>query len=320
MQRGFLGFCMLAAAFVSMGAQASTYPDRPIRLVVPFPAGSATDGFARFLAEQVAPRLGQSMVITNKAGAQGAIGATEVARAVPDGYTLLVGTNSTQAANLYLSESLSYDPRKDFAPITQLAISPLVLVVAESATSPDLRSFVDYARSHSGELNYGTGNTGSQIATHMLNVQAGIKAVGVNFPGSPQALTELLGGRLQYLITDVSVARPHIEAGKLRPLGVTTAVRVPSIGNVPTLAEAGLPGFNYSSSWIGLYAPAGTPRPILEALNSAFVAALNDEATKRFVSDRGLVPMPRSIDDFEAYTKQEQTDWKTMVESAGLKK
>jgi len=320
MGRGLLGICIAAAALMVTGAHASSYPDRPIRLVVPFPAGSATDGFARFLAEQVAPRLGQNLVVTNKAGAQGAIGATEVARATPDGYTLLVGTNSTQAANLYLSQSLSYDPRKDFAPITQLAISPLVLVVAESSPSSDFKSFVEQARSRPGELNYGTGNTGSQIATHMLNEQAGIKAVGVNFPGSPQALTELLGGRLQYLITDVSVARPHIEAGKLRPLGVTTSVRVPSIGNVPTLAEAGLPGYNYSSSWIGLYAPAGTPQPVLEKLNKAFVDALNDEATQRFVSDRGLVPMPRTIADFEAYTKQEQADWKTMVEAAGLKK
>jgi len=308
----------LFAVTSATATPAETYPQNPIRLVVPFPAGSATDGLTRFLAEEASPILGQSLIVTNRAGAQGAIGASEVARASPDGYTLLVGTNSTQAANLYLSSSLTYDPRRDFAPITQLAMSPLVLVVREDSPVTDLPSFLDYARSRPGELNYGIGNTGSQVSSHMLNEQAGVEAVGVNYPGSPPAMTDLLGGHLQYLITDVSVARPHIEAGKLKALGVTTAERIPALGQVPTLAESGLSGYEYSSSWIGLFAPVGTPRPILDKLNSAFVTVLKSEAAQEFMAQRGLVGMPRTIDDFTAYMTTEQANWKTMIESAGI--
>lgn len=321
MFKGLISAACMAGLFAMSCASATpaaSYPERPIRLVVPFPAGSATDGFTRFLAEEAAGILGQSLVVTNRAGAQGAIGASEVARAAPDGYTLLVGTNSTQAANLYLSDSLTYDPRTDFAAITQLAVSPLVLVLQDDSPATDLQSFLDYARSRPGELNYGIGNTGSQVSSHMLNEQAGVEAVGVNYPGSPQAVTDLLGGHLQYLITDVSVARSHIDAGKLKALGVTTAQRIPALGDVPTLAEAGLPGYEYSSSWIGLYAPAGTPRSVLEKLNQAFVTVLNSQATHDFMDQRGLVGMPRTIDEFNAYMTAEQENWRTMIEAVGV--
>lgn len=322
MNKGLIRAACLATIVTLAGASAASaadsFPERPVRLVVPFPAGSAADGLARFLADEVAPALGQSLIVTNKAGAQGAIGASEVARAAPDGYTLLTGTNSTQAANLYLSDSLAYDPKTDFAAITQLIVSPLVLVVRDDFPAADLPSFLEYAKSRPGELNYGIANTGSQASSHMLNEQAGLKAVGINYPGSPQAVTDLLGGHLQYLITDVSVARPHIEGGKLKALGVTTAQRIPALENVPTLSEAGLPGYEYASSWVGLYAPAGTPRPILEKLNKAFVTALKSEASQQFMTQRGLMAMPRDIEAFATYTTEEQAHWKIMLEAAGI--
>lgn len=298
----------------------SAYPERPVRLVVPFPPGSTTDAMARFLAEQATPLLGQSLVVANKAGAQGAIAASEVARAPADGYTLLVGTNSTQAANLYLSESLPYDPRKDFSAITQFAINPLVLVVRADLPVNSLTEFLEYTRERPDELNYGVGNTGSLVSAQLLNRMAGLKAVGVNYPGSPQAITDLLGGRLHYMVTDVSVVRPHVEAGKLKALGVTTVQRVPALPNVPTIAEAGLKDYEFSSAWGGLFAPRGTPAAILEKLNQVFVTALNSPEAKAFFDKQGQIAAPRTVSEFDDYVQQEHATWKTLIEYAEIGK
>jgi len=275
---------------------------------------------ARFLADQVSPTLGQSLVVANKAGAQGAIAASEVARADADGYTLLVGTNSTQAANLYLSDSLPYDPRENFAAITQFTINPLVLVVRADLPVDDLPAFLEYARERPNELNYGVGNTGSLVSAQLLNRMAGLEAVGINYPGSPQAITDLLGGRLHYMVTDVSVVRPHVEAGKLKALGVTTVQRVPALPDVPTIAEAGLKGYEFSSAWGGLFAPAGTPPDILEKLNAAFVTALKSPEAKAFFDKQGQIAAPRTVADFDRYVKEEHATWKTLIEQAEIGK
>lgn len=316
-----LAACVMLPLVQSTAAWASpAYPERPVRLVVPFPPGSTTDAMARFLADQAAPLLGQSLVVANKAGAQGAIAASEVARASADGYTLLVGTNSTQAANLYLSDSLPYDPRKDFSAITQFAINPLVLVVRADLPVKDLPEFLDYARQRPDELNYGVGNTGSLVSAQLLNRMAGIKAVGVNYPGSPQAITDLLDGRLHYMVTDVSVVRPHVEAGKLKALGVTTVQRVPAMPDVPTIAEAGVKGYEFSSAWGGLFAPAGTSPDILEKLNKAFVTALNSAEAKAFFDKQGQIAAPRTVAEFDRYVGQEHATWKTLIEQADIGK
>ncbi len=312
-----LAMPMLQPATASTDA---SYPERQVRLVVPFPPGSTTDAMTRFLAEQAAPILGQSLVVSNKAGAQGAIAASEVARAPADGYTLLVGTNSTQAANLYLSDSLPYDPRKDFAAITQFTINPLVLVVRADLPVKDLTEFIEYARARPNELNYGVGNTGSLVSAQQLNRIAGLQAVGVNYPGSPQAITDLLGGRLHYMVTDVSVVRSHVEAGKLKALGVTTTQRVPALADVPTIAEAGLKDYEFSSAWGGLFAPAGTPAEILEKLNRAFVASLNSPEAKVFFDKQGQIVAPRAVADFDRYVREEHATWKTLIDQADIGK
>lgn len=316
-----LAVCLMAPLIHPVAASAnSAYPERPVRLVVPFPPGSTTDAMARYLAEQAAPILGQSLVVANKAGAQGAIAASEVARATADGYTLLVGTNSTQAANLYLSDSLPYDPRKDFAAITQFTVNPLVLVVRADLPVNDLSEFLEYARERPGELNYGVGNTGSLVSAQLLNRMAELEAVAVNYPGSPQAITDLLGGRLHYMVTDVSVVRSHVEAGTLKALGVTTVQPVPALPGVPTIAEAGLKEYEFSSAWGGLFAPAGTSSEILEKLNKAFVTALNSPQSKAFFDKQGQIVAPRTVPDFDRYVQEEHTTWKALIEQADIGK
>ena len=305
-----LGACAAAAAW------AGGYPEHPIRMVVPFPAGSTTDTMARFLAEKVAPELGQTVIVENRAGAQGGIAAAEVSRAKPDGYTLLVGTNSTQSANVHLFKKLPYDPAADFAAITQFSMNPLVLVIRPDLPVHTLPEFIDYARERPGKLNYGTGNSGSLAAAQMLKSMAGIEALDVPYAGTPQAITDLIAGRLDFMITDISVTRPYIEAGKLRALGVTTARPVGSLPDTPTLAQAGLPGYEFVA-WGGLFAPAGTPEAVVARLNEVFVQALRSPAAGEFFAKQGLEPAPRTPGDFTRYVTAQTSLWGKLLADAG---
>lgn len=310
---------LLTGLFLSTWVVAADYPERTIRLIVPFTAGSTTDAMARFLGERVSKDLKQTVIIDNKPGAQGGIAASEVARAPADGYTLLVGTNSTQAANVHLFKKLSYDPVKDFAGITQFAINPLVMVVRADLPARNMQEFIAHARATSDGLNYGVGNTGSLVTVSKLMTGNAFPAVAVNYPGSPQAVADLLAGRLDFMITDVSVTRPHIEAGKLRALAVTTAERVPSLPKVPTMQEAGIKGYTFAA-WGGLFAPAKTPRPIVEKLNKAFSAAISSTEGRAFFERQGQVGAPTSADDFDRFVRQEIDTWGVLLEQAGVSK
>jgi tripartite-type tricarboxylate transporter receptor subunit TctC len=316
MKRFTLGAALLCLSFGLSSAQADTYPSRSVRLVVPFPAGSTTDTMARFLGERVGQALGQTFIVENKAGAQGSIAASEVSRAAPDGYTLLVGTNSTQAANVHLFKTLPYDPAKDFTAITQFTMNPLVMVVRDDLPAKDLKGFLDYAKQHQGKLNYGTGNSGSLVAAQMLKDLAGLQAMDVPYPGTPQAMNDLLAGRLDFMITDISVTKPHIQAGKVRALGVTPSVRTSALPDTPTLAEAGLPGYEFVA-WGGLFAPAGTPQPIIEKLNNAFVDALRSPEAAAFFAKQGLEPTPRTPQDFSHYVAEQTVLWGKLLNAAG---
>lgn len=295
------------------------YPNRSIRLVVPFPAGSTTDTMARFLSDQVRVDLGQTLVVENKAGAQGSIAAGEVSRATPDGYTLLVGTNSTQSANVHLFKKLSYDPAKDFTAITQFSMNPLVFVVRPDLPVTNLREFLDYAKSRPGKLNYGVGNTGSLAAVQMLKSITGIEAMDIQYAGTPQAITDLIAGRLDFMITDISVTKPYIETGKLRALGVTPIKTTSALPGVPTLAEAGLEGYEFVA-WGGLFAPAGTDPAIIDRINKAFVKALNSPQAAEFFSKQGLEPTPRTPADFTDYVTAQTDMWGKLLADAGQPK
>jgi len=318
----FAMLCLIAligtSAYAPHTANAA-WPERAVRLVVPFPAGSNTDAVARFLGELVTRDLGQPVIVENKAGAQGSLAATEVSRAAPDGYTLLVGTNSTQSANIHLFKQLAYDPARDFVGITQFTLNPLVLVVRPELPVANLDEFIAHARRNPGKLNYGTGNTGSLAAAQMLKEQAGIDALDVPYAGTPQAITDLLAGRLDFMITDVSVTRPHIEAGKLRALGVTTRQPVPSLPGVPTLAQAGLPAYEFVA-WGGLFAPTGTPQPVIDRLNQIFVTALQSDAATAFFVRQGQQAVARSPAEFDAYVAQQTELWGKLLAATGRPK
>lgn len=319
-RRHFLAVVVAGAAIAPMigTAAGAAFPTRPVRMVVPFPPGSTTDAMARFLGERVSRTIGQPVVIDNKAGAQGSIAAAEVARATPDGYTLLVGTNSTQAANVHLIKSLPYDPRKDFAAITQFAVNPLVMVTRADLPATTLAEFLTYARARPGQLNYGVANTGSLVTAQKLTTMAGLQAEGISYPGSPQAIADLLAARLDFMITDVSVTRAHIESGKLTALGVTTQQRLASLPNVPTLSEAGLPGYEFTA-WGGLFAPAATPPAVIGTLNKAFVEALSSSDAQRFFERQGQVAAPMTAAQFSGYVDEEIATWGRLIAASGRK-
>jgi tripartite-type tricarboxylate transporter receptor subunit TctC len=248
--------CVLSA---TSGAQAQSYPARPIRAIVPFPAGSATDGMARLIGAHFTKTFGSGFVVENMTGANGTLAARAAARSAPDGYTIFFSTNSTHSASVYLYDKLGYDPIADFVPVALLSRAPHALVVRADAPYRDVNEFVAYAKANPDKLNFGTGNTGSLAGGAMLNAAAGIKTGAVSYRGTPQAVTDLLGGQIDFVVMDVSQTQAHIKAGKLRALAVTATSRMRILPDVPTMVEAGLPGFELYS-WNGVHAPAGRRR------------------------------------------------------------
>ena len=317
----FASRAMIAVALLafSFPAHAQTYPSRLIKLIVPFPAGTATDTEARFLADKVGATLGQKIIVENKAGANGNLGATEAARAQPDGYTLYLATNSTHSANVHLYTKLPFDPVADFTPIARLTRNPLVFVVGASFPAKDLREFIAYAKANPGKLSYGTGNTGSLAAAQLVKSMAGIDAVKVSYQGTPAAITDLLGGRIEFVITDVAVTREFIAAGTLRAIGVTPAVPVASLPGVPTLAAAGLPGYEFAA-WSGLFAPAGTPKEIVDKLNRAFTDAMSSPEATKFFADIGLEPNVSTPEGLAEHVKAQTELWGRIISESGLEK
>ena len=302
----------------SAGAQ-DAYPSRLIRLVCPFPAGSATDTQARFLAEQVGKTIGQKLIVENKAGATGNLAAADVARSAPDGYSILLATNSSHAANIHLYKKLPFDPVADFTPIARLTRNPLVLVVAEGSPAKTLKELVALAKSQPGKLSFGTGNTGSLAAAQLLKSSAGIDIQRVPYQGTPQAITDLLGGRIDLVITDVAVVREFVSTGKLRALAVTTAAALKTMPGVPTMAEAGVPGYEFAA-WSGLYGPAGLPAPIVKVLHDDFVAALKGPEADRFFDTVGLEPDPGTPDQLRAHQAKQTELWGRIIAETGLEK
>jgi tripartite-type tricarboxylate transporter receptor subunit TctC len=302
--------------FAGVLAQAD-FPSRPIRLVISFTAGSTSDLLARRLGEHVSKSLGQPVVVESKPGAQGVIAARAVVNAPKDGYTLFLGTNSSHAANVYLIKDLGYDPVKDFTPITQFTTNPLLLVVNAEMPVRSLPEFVKYARERPGKLTYGTGNTGGLVAAQLLKVQAGIDALGVNYPGTAQATTDLVAGRLDFMMIDPLVIRPFVQSGKVRILGVTSRQRLPSLPDVAPLAEVGLPDFDYAS-WGGLFGPAGLPPEVTRRLSQAFTRALTDPATASYFADLGMIANSSSPDAFQLFVQDQIRLWGRLTKDAGL--
>lgn len=293
------------------------YPNRPLRAIVPFPPGSATDGIARFVAERMSRGLGQPVVVENVAGGNGTIAARQAARAAPDGYTIMFGTNSTHAAILYLLREPGYDPTADFTPVSLTSIAPLVLMVRSDFPATTVAGFIERARAQAGALNYGTGNIGSLAAAQLLLSSTGITAERVAYRGTPAAVTDLLAGRIQFMVSDLAAAGEHIRAASLRALGVTPARRIPMLPDVPTLQEAGVPGYDFAS-WVAVFAPAHTPQAAITRLNRVVRATLDSEEGARVSQNVGLVAATSTPEELADFQKREVAQWGRIAEAAGL--
>ena len=299
---------------------AEEFPSRPVRLVTPFPAASTTDKVARPIAQRLADVWKQPVVVDNRAGAGGVVGAQAVATAAPDGYTLLLGSNGTNAINAALYPQLPYDVIKSFAPVAQVATSNLVLVVHPSVNVKTVSELIALAKRAPGKLTFGSGGSGTSpyLAGELFNTMAGVKLMHVPYKGSPQSVLDLLAGRVDMIFANASSVLPHVRTGKLRMLGVTSPQRDPMFAEVPTIAEAGLPGFAVEV-WMAIFAPAGTPPALVDKLSQQIRAAVESEDVKRELASQGLLAKTSSPQALAIYVRDETVKWARVVRESGAK-
>ena len=316
----------IAAVFTAAGvgipafAQGG-YPSKVVSLVVPYAPGGPTDAMARVLATAIKPHLGQTMIVENKAGAGSNIGAEFVARADADGHTLLFGTSAPLGINLYLYPKINYDPFKSFAPVIQVGYLPNVLVVHPGVPARTMKELIAYAKANPGKLAFASSGSGasSHLAGVMFNMQAGTDIQHIPYKGTGPALNDLLGGQVAMSFTDVLTALPHIQAGKLRVLGVTSLKRSRALPNVPTLAEQGLKDFD-ASVFFGIVAPSGTPQDVVSKLNTAFAQVLQQPDVKQRLAAQGLEPpADYSPAQLAGYMRAEAAKWREVIRTSGAK-
>ena len=312
--RSMLVQMVAIAAWMFAVPAIAAYPDKPIRLVVPFAPGGGTDILARTVADHLGRSLGVPVVVDNKAGAGGTIGTDLVAKAKPDGYTLLMGTNATLALAPGLYRQLPYDPVKDLTPIASVASGPSILVVSPSIPARDVASLIAYIKARPRELNYGSAGNGSMahIATALMNKMAGTDTVHIPFKGGAAATQELVAGRLQFMIAGPVETVPLVEAGKVRALAVTTKTRFAGLPNLPTIAEAGLPGYEITN-WFGVFAPAGLPADAVELLANKVNELLADPTVRDAFLRQGVEPAPMSPAAYRDVVRMEVTRWTNEV-------
>jgi tripartite-type tricarboxylate transporter receptor subunit TctC len=307
---------LLGAATVA----AQSYPTRPIRMVVAYPPGGGTDIVGRMMAQRFTEQLGQNVVVDNRGGATGNIGTELVARSAPDGYTLLMGNVAPNAINVSLFKSLPYDPVKDFAPVSLVAATPNVLVVHPALPVNTVKELIALARAKPGALNFPSAGIGSSshLAGELLKSLAKIDMVHVPYKGGGPALTDLLAGQMQLMFATMPAAMPHVKAGKLRAVAVTTAKRSQTFRELPTVAEEGVAGYE-ASTWYGLLAPAGTPQPVVERLHQETVKALAGAELRERLAAQGFEPVGGSPAEFTAYIKSEIAKWGRVIREAGIR-
>lgn len=318
MRKTFKTLMAMATMAIAFGAHAQNYPDRPIRVIVPYPPGGITDIVGRTIGDRISRELGQSVIIENKAGAGGAIGASEAARAKPDGYTLFIGTSATNGPNPSTFANLNYDAVKDFEPVALVASAPLMIIISPKIPAKTLDEFIAYAKANPGKVSYATTGTGGSVhlTTEQFAMQTGIKMTHVPYRGSSPALTDLIGGHVDVMFDNVPSAAPLAESGKVRALAVTSQTRSVLAPDVPTVAETAVPGFD-SASWIGLYAPAGTPAGAIDALNKAVNKGLKDKALLEIFQKAGLEARGGSPDSLGKHQSTEIEKWAQVVKAIG---
>jgi tripartite-type tricarboxylate transporter receptor subunit TctC len=311
---------LLSAAVVAglaLPAAAQDFPTKNIKFVVPFAAGSATDALARILGEHLSRSLGKPVVIENLPGASGILAAQNVVRADADGHTLLITTNTTHGANQSLLKSVPYDAVRDFEAVGKLGTITLALTTHPSVPAKTVADLVAHAKANPGKLTFGAGSSSSRIAGEMLKSLAGLDLTYVPYRSNPQAITDLLGGQISIVFADISTTLPQVKAGKINGLAVSTAKRSPLAPDLPTMAEAGVAGYDLAA-WFAAFAPAKTPRPVIEKLNQAFTAALNDKATQERLLAAGIEPEGSTPEELRAFVPIEIKKWAEIVKAAGI--
>jgi len=308
-----------ALALCATLASAQGYPNKPVKVVVPFTPGSATDILARTLGQKLSEQWGQPVIVENRAGAGGTIGAGVVAKSPPDGYTLMVHS-SGHAVNASMYPTLPYDTTKDFVEVATLGGQPNVLVVAPASGLRTVADLIAAAKKSPGALNYGSAGIGSgtHVNAEKFKLAAGIDAVHIPYKGTPEAITDTMTGRVTYFFSPISAALPNIREGKLVALGVSTAKRSSALPNVPTIAESGLPGFDYNL-WVGLWAPAGTPQDIVDKINADVAKVLAMPDVRERLAALGAEPMVMTSADFRKFMREEIDDAAKVVKAAGIK-
>jgi tripartite-type tricarboxylate transporter receptor subunit TctC len=309
----------LLLSLTALQVAADDYPSHPIKLIVPFAPGGAADAVARIISKRVSETIGQPMVVENRSGAGAIIGTEDVHKAPPDGYTLLLGQSGPISINPGVYRELPYDPEKDFAPITMTSDYPYVLVVNSKLPVKNFQDFIAMVKAKPGEYNYGTTGVGSsnQLVTELLSSRAGLKMVHVPYRGTALAVADLLAGQVTMVFSDPVSALPHLQAGTLRALAVTTKQRSSVAPDVPTVAESGYPGFE-AIAWHGILAPANTPAPIIDKLHDQIVAALNDPPTKALIVAQSIQIVGDTPKEFAAFIKQDIAQWKAVAIQANV--
>jgi tripartite-type tricarboxylate transporter receptor subunit TctC len=312
-----LGAGVLALAPFAAQAQAP-FPSKALTIVVPFSAGGTTDILARVVGQFMSKDLGQPVIIDNRAGAGGNIGAQMVARAAPDGYTLLMGTVGTHAINQSLYKKLGFDPIKDFAPISRVALVPNLLVANPSQPFKTVKEMIAYAKANPGKLTFASSGSGTSIhlSGEMFQQMAGVEMQHIPYKGSAPALTDLLGGQTAIMFDNMPSVISHVRAGKLRPIAVTTPTRSPALPDVPTIAESGVPGYS-ATSWFGILAPAATPAPVIAKLNASILKALADPEVKKKLAEQGAEPHGEKPEQFAEFIRSETAKWGKTVKVSG---
>jgi len=319
--QAFAAALLAAIALVATApaaAQVASYPTKPVRLVVPFPAGGTTDLLARAVAQKLSETWGQQIIVDNRPGAGGNIGSELVAKAPPDGYTLLMGTVGTHAINPSLYAKMPYNHIKDFTPVILVAGVPNVLVVNPSLPVNSVQELIAYGKANPNKLNFASSGNGTSIhlSGELFRTMTGVQMTHVPYKGSSPALTDLIGGQVQLMFDNLPSSLQFIKAGKLRALAVTSLARSQALPDVPTLAESGLPGFE-ASSWFGVLAPAGTPADIVAKLNGAVAAWLASPAAKEQLAAQGAIPAGGSPDAFVKHIADESAKWAKVVKASG---
>ena len=308
---------IITALAVAGGAAAQEYPVKPVTFFVPFAAGSATDILARSLGQGVTGETKQNVVIDNRPGASGFIAAQAVARAAPDGYAVLIATNTTHAANEHLFKKIPYDPVRDFAPVTAIARGGQVMVMNPRVPVKTVKEFIALAKRQPGKLTFGSGSSSSRVASELLQQMAGLKMVHVPYKSNPMAVSDLVGGHIDMMITDVVTGLPQVQAGKLRALGVSSPQRLPNAPELPTIDEAGVKGYELTF-WFAAYTPAKTLPAVVARLRELVINATKSAPAQTFFKNTGIEPWTTSSEELTRFQAAESAKWAKVIKAAGI--